>query len=76
MACRYTSTFNFKMDSCHQGKLCSRKLSLMIGKFDTSFGIDMDYDLILHAYRTGASCDYAIDWHKFKNGLEKLARKI
>lgn len=48
---------NFKMGSCHQGQLCSRKLFQKIGKFDTSFKIDMDYDLILRAYRTGASCN-------------------
>jgi len=41
---------NFKMGSCHQGQLCSRKLFQRIGKFDTSFKIDMDYDLILRAY--------------------------
>jgi len=48
---------NFKMGSCHQGQLCSRKLFQKIGKFDTSFKIDMDYDLILRAYRAGASCN-------------------
>lgn len=48
---------NFKMGSCHQGQLCSRKLFQRIGKFDTSFKIDMDYDLILRAYRAGASCN-------------------
>ena len=48
---------NFKMGSCHQGQLCSRKLFQRIGKFDTSFAIDMDYDLILRAYRAGASCN-------------------
>lgn len=46
---------NFKMGSCHQGQLCSRKLFKRIGKFDTSFKIDMDYDLILRAYRARAS---------------------
>lgn len=48
---------NFKMGSCHQGQLCSRKLFQRIGKFDTFFKIDMDYDLILRAYRAGASCN-------------------
>ena len=48
---------NFKMGSCHQGQLCSRKLFQRIGKFDTSFKIDMDYDLILRAYRADASCN-------------------
>ena len=48
---------NFKMGSCHQGQLCSRKLFQRIGKFDTSFKINMDYDLILRAYRAGASCN-------------------
>jgi glycosyltransferase involved in cell wall biosynthesis len=48
---------NFKMGSCHQGQLCSRKLFQRIGKFDTSFKIDMDYDLILRAYRAGTSCN-------------------
>ncbi len=48
---------NFKMGSCHQGQLCSRKLFQRIGKFDTSFKIDMDYDLIMRAYRAGASCN-------------------
>ena len=40
---------NFKMGSCHQGQLCSIKLFQRIGKFDTSFKIDMDYDFILRA---------------------------
>ena len=35
------------MGSCHQGQLCSIKLFQRIGKFDTSFKIDMDYDFIL-----------------------------
>jgi glycosyltransferase involved in cell wall biosynthesis len=48
---------NFKMGSCHQGQLCSKKLFQRIGKFDTSFKIDMDYDLILRAYRACASCN-------------------
>jgi glycosyltransferase involved in cell wall biosynthesis len=48
---------NFKMGSCHQGQLCSRKLFQKIGKFDTSFKIDMDYDLILRAYKAGATCN-------------------
>ena len=47
---------NFKMGSCHQGQLCSRKLFQRIGEFDTSFEIDMDYDLLLRAYREGTSC--------------------
>jgi len=48
---------NFKMGSCHQGQLCSIKLFQRIGKFDTSFKIDMDYDFILRAYRAGVSCN-------------------
>jgi glycosyltransferase involved in cell wall biosynthesis len=48
---------NFKMGSCHQGQLCSRKLFQRIGKFDTSFRINMDYDLILRAYRARATCN-------------------
>jgi glycosyltransferase involved in cell wall biosynthesis len=48
---------NFKMGSCHQGQLYSRKLFQRIGNFDTSFKIDMDYDLILRAYRACASCN-------------------
>lgn len=46
---------NFKMGSCHQGQLCSRKLFNRIGVFDTSFRIDMDYDFLLRAYRAGAN---------------------
>ena len=46
---------NFKMGSCHQGQICSRKLFNRIGGFDSSFNIGMDYDFILRAYRAGAS---------------------
>jgi glycosyltransferase involved in cell wall biosynthesis len=48
---------NFKMGSCHQGQLCSRKLFNKIEGFDTSYKVAMDFDFILRAYRTGAqSC--------------------
>ncbi len=45
----------YKMGSCHQGQLISRKLLLKPGKLDESFGIYFDYDLILRAYNYGAS---------------------
>ncbi len=46
---------NFKMGSCHQGQLCSKKLFSKIGKFNTNFKICMDYDFILRAYRDEAT---------------------
>ncbi len=46
---------NFKMGSCHQGQLCSKKLFDKIGGFDLKFKIDMDYDFILRAYRKGVT---------------------
>jgi len=45
---------NFKMGSCHQGQVCSRSLLERLGGFNTTFRINMDYDLILRAYRNGA----------------------
>lgn len=46
---------NFKMGCCHQGQFCSKKLYDKIGGFNTEFEIDMDYDFLLRAYRTGCS---------------------
>ena len=46
---------NFKMGSCHQGQLCSRKLFTEIGGFNTNCKVVMDYDFILRAYRTGVN---------------------
>ena len=46
---------NFKMGSCHQGQLCSRKLFTEIGGFNTNYKVVMDYDFILRAYRTGVN---------------------
>jgi glycosyltransferase involved in cell wall biosynthesis len=44
---------NFKMGSCHQGQLCSRKFFEAVGDFNTDLKITMDYDLVLRAYRQG-----------------------
>ena len=46
---------NFKMGSCHQGHVCSMDLFRKLGTFDTSFKIDMDYDFVLRAHRSGAT---------------------
>lgn len=45
----------FKMGSCHQGQIHSRAMLLKLGKFDTNFKINFDYDLMLRAYKNGAS---------------------
>jgi glycosyltransferase involved in cell wall biosynthesis len=45
---------NFKLNSCHQGHICSRQLFATVGRFDTDFRICMDYDFMLRAYRRGA----------------------
>lgn len=45
---------NFKMNSCHQGHICSRQLFATVGRFDTDFRICMDYDFMLRSYRQGA----------------------
>ena len=37
----------FKMGSCHQGHVISRKLFEKYGGYDTSFKIGMDYDFVL-----------------------------
>lgn len=37
----------FKMGSCHQGHVISRKLFERYGSYDTSFKIGMDYDFVL-----------------------------
>ncbi len=42
---------NFKMGSCHQGQLCSKKVFDELGGFNTSFKIAMDYDFILRSSR-------------------------
>ena len=48
---------NFKMGSCHQGQFFSRKIVNSLGGFDTSLKINFDYDLLLRAYRNGATSD-------------------
>ncbi len=45
--------FNFK-GIPHQGVLCRRTLMNELRGFDRSFGICMDYDFLLRAYRRGA----------------------
>lgn len=45
---------NFKLNSCHQGHICSRQLFTKNGLFDTGFRICMDYDFMLRCYRQGA----------------------
>ena len=45
----------FKMGSCHQGQIHSRTMLLKLGKFDTNLRINFDYDLMLRAYKNGAS---------------------
>ncbi len=42
---------NFKMGSCHQGHVVSRKLFQKHGLFDDSFKIAMDYDFLLRIYQ-------------------------
>jgi glycosyltransferase involved in cell wall biosynthesis len=52
---------NFKMGSCHQGQLCSKKLFDRIGAFNINYNIVMDYDFILRAYRADVqSCSINI----------------
>lgn len=52
---------NFKMGSCHQGQLYSKKLFDRIDAFNTNYKIVMDYDFILRSYRIGAqSCSINI----------------
>ncbi len=46
---------NFKMGSCHQGQFFSRSTINALGGFDTSLKINFDYDLLLRAYRNGAT---------------------
>ena len=46
---------NFKMPFYHPGVLCKRSLFKLIGGFDPSFDIAMDYDFLLRAYRANAS---------------------
>ena len=45
---------NFKMGSCHQGQIISRKLLLNLGLLDTNLKINFDYDFIYRAYKSGA----------------------
>lgn len=40
----------FKMGSCHQGHVISRKLFEKYGSYDTSFKIGMDYDFVLRVF--------------------------
>jgi glycosyltransferase involved in cell wall biosynthesis len=40
----------FKMGSCHQGHVVSRKLFEKYGTYDTSFKIGMDYEFVLRVF--------------------------
>lgn len=40
----------FKMGSCHQGHVVSRKLFQKYGTYDSSFKIGMDYDFVLRVF--------------------------
>ena len=40
----------FKMGSCHQGHVISRKLFDKYGSYDSSFKIGMDYDFVLRVF--------------------------
>lgn len=40
----------FKMGSCHQGHVISRKLFERYGSYDSSFKIGMDYDFVLRVF--------------------------
>lgn len=40
----------FKMGSCHQGHVISRKLFEKYGNYDSSFKIGMDYDFVLRVF--------------------------
>ena len=44
----------FKMGSCHQGQIISRKLIQQLNGFDINLKINFDYDLLLRAYKFGA----------------------
>ncbi|MDA0820829.1 MAG: glycosyltransferase family 2 protein [Proteobacteria bacterium] len=44
---------NFKMRSCHQGHVISRKLFKHYGGYDCSFRIGMDYEFVLRVLRQG-----------------------
>lgn len=43
----------FKMGSCHQGHVISRKLFQKYGVYDSSFKIGMDYDFVLRIFQQG-----------------------
>ena len=43
----------FKMGSCHQGHVISRKLFEKYGSYDNSFKIGMDYDFVLRVMSQG-----------------------
>ena len=46
----FGSSTYFKMGSCHQGHVISRKLFEKYGIYDTSFKIGMDYDFVLRVF--------------------------
>jgi len=53
----------FKMGSCHQGHVISRKLFDAYGSYDSSFKVGMDYDFVLRVLRervTSKSVDVVI----------------
>jgi glycosyltransferase involved in cell wall biosynthesis len=43
--------FNFKFGLCHQGIICRKALFTELGMFDENLKIEMDYDLLMRAYR-------------------------
>jgi len=45
--------FNFKMNCCHQGIFFNSDVFNHLGSYDTSFNIDMDYEFLMRAYRSG-----------------------
>jgi glycosyltransferase involved in cell wall biosynthesis len=46
---------NFKMGSCHQGHVISKRLFKQYGCYDRSFRIGMDYEFVLRILRQGVT---------------------
>ena len=53
----FSPKINFKTTIPHQGAFCKRELFDRVGRFDTAFRVELDYELFLRAYRLGASVD-------------------
>lgn len=51
----FTFMMNLKTGIPHQGAFCARTLFSRIGRFDPRYGIAMDYDFFLRAYRNEAT---------------------